>query len=409
MLAAFEPGIAAMALIRSYRPAADHPSWVAARARLAASDTVIAQIDTGVFAHPSLGFTPASVPANIQIDRGLNVFDPDSSPFGQRPLTDLTTSGDPVSGLTEFPHHGIKTLGIVLSDSAAFQGVAPGAKVVPYRAANGPVFRRSAADYSGNLHATARLGVAIEHAIALAPPPRVITLSMGNPGFVPWEFLRMLMGGSIGVARSVAKAIDRAYLRGIPVVCAAGQMEHSVLFPAVMKRTIAVAGYEIGPSGLIHYPRGGYNNPGRVDTSALAVGLNRPGGHRDPLGAIVPTHAEDEHPPVKPEGTSFATPFVAAAYAMWFETFRGPLTAPDFSGRNAWRRVEAFRRILRQGMPTVMADSGQPGTADIAIRPLDIPRLLAAAPVAAGLEQQPPFRNLAFTNTDEDADYGPMV
>ncbi len=53
--------------------------------------------------------------------------------------------------------------------------------------------------------------------------------------------------------------------------------------------------------------------------------------------------------------------------------------------------------------------AGQPGAADIAIRPLDIPRLLAAAPVAAGLEQQPPFRNLAFTNTDEDADYGPMV
>jgi hypothetical protein len=399
-----------MTLIKSYAPAFDHPGWRAARAALAASDIRVAQIDTGLFPHPAVGFAGDTPPANIILTEGRNLFDPDTSPFGRLPLTDLSTSGGTLSDLTEVPDHGIKTLGIILSDTTDFRGAAPGAKVIPYRASNGPVFRRSMADLDGNLNATARIGACIEHALALANPPRVFTISMGNPGFLPWEFIRLWLGGSIGIAKSTAKAIDRAYLRGIPVVCAAGQVERSVLFPAVMKRTIAVGGYERrDDGGLTHYPHGGYNNQSRVDCSALAVGLNRPGGKRLPDGSIQTNHAAGEVPPVKPEGTSFATPFVAAGYAMWFETHRAVLTGPAYSGTNAWRRVEAFRRILREGMPIVMADAGHQGAPDIAVRPLDIPRLLRTPPDIAGLEMAPPFKNLWFSNTDTAEDYGLMV
>lgn len=401
-----------MSLIKSYRPEYDDPVWTAARDALALSQTRIAQIDTGLFAHAALGFgSDGTAPANIAIAEGRNVFDPDSSPFGSRPLTDLRKSTGTIGNLIDNPDHGVKTLGVILSDADAFAGVAQGAKVVPYRAANGPVFRRTQADLGANTHAMARVGAVIEHTLALAIPPRVITMSMGNPGLVPWEFLRLLLGGSIGVPKSLSKSIDRAYLRGIPVVCAAGQIELSVLFPAVMKRTIAVAGFEHGVGAqLIHYPHGGYNNQDRVDTYALAVGLNRPGGHLAADGAsIVQTFAEDEVPASKPEGTSYATPFVAAAFAMWFTKHQATLTAPEFSGRNAWRRVEAFRKILH-AMPVVMADAGHQGKPDIAIRPLRMVSLLQTPPSLAGLEKQPPFRNLTFSNTDTDADYGdPLI
>ncbi len=399
-----------MAFITDYRPSYDDPTWVAARAALVASDIRIAQIDTGLFAHPALGFGAAGQPpAHILLQHGRNVFDPQTSPFGTQPLTDLTKATDFVGARIEWPDHGVKTLGVILSGTDQFRGVCPGAKVIPFRAANGPVMRRGLADLQTNIHATARIGQAIELALALAIPPRVITISMGNPGFLPWEFARLALNGSTGIAKSTAKAIDRAYLRGIPVVCAAGQVERSVLFPAVMKRAIAVGGFARGPgAGLTHYPPGGYNNQARIDTSALAVGLNRPSGFRGPNGAAVPTYASTENPPEKPEGTSYATPFVAAGYAMWFETHRVALTSAAFSGQNAWKRIEAFRRILRSDMPTVMADAGLHGTPDIAIRPLDMPLLLRRAPDADGLEQQPPFRNFAFANEDAAEDYGPM-
>lgn len=399
-----------MALFKSYGPDYSDPAWVQARTRLAMSDTRIAQIDTGLYPHPSIGFLGSQPPANIAVADGRNFYDPATNPYGTQPLTDLSSSDNFIAGLTEFPDHGVKTLGVILSTGPGFTGTAPGAKIIPYRVSNGPVFRRSAADAERNLNSTYRIGLAIEHALALAVPPRVITISMGNPGLLPWDIFRLMFGGSVGIAKSTAKAVDRAYLRGIPVICAAGQIERSVLFPAVMKRCIAVAGFERRPQGKVrHYPKGGYNNPLSVESWALAVGLNLPVGRRRPDGTILAVHAADVAPPLKPEGTSFATPFIASAYALWFETYRAALTEPAFSGTNAWRRIEAFRRILIQGMASEMAESGLHGTGPIRIRRLDMLRLLQTPPAIVGLEKQPPFRDMGITNVDEPEDLGAMV
>lgn len=399
-----------MPLFKDYRPAFDDPLWVAARDRLKASDTVIAQIDTGVFAHPSLGFDPATgaPPTNIQVHRGRNFFDP-GGPFGDDPITDLRKGNDAVSQLIDYPDHGIKTMSVILSDSADFTGVAPGAKIVPYRISNGPLFKRTQMELADRLDATARIGQAIENVLGLNPRPQVITLSMGNPAFQPWELFRLFLGGNMGVAKSTAKAVDRAYLRGVPLICAAGQVVRATILPAMMKRTIAVGGFGFRDDATtpVHYPRGGYTNPSRVDTWALASDINRAGGHRDG-GQIIATHAEGEDAG-EPSGTSYATPFVAAGYAMWFETHKSDLLSPDFSGRNAWKRIESFRHILRTVMPTEDIASGHGTPPTVPVRRLDMVKLLQTAPLPDGLEFQPPYRTLYINNTDQASDYDPLI
>lgn len=359
----------------------DDPIWVAARQALALSNTRIAHIDTGLFAHPSLGFVNGQPPANVALAEGRNFYDPHVT---ATPMTDLAQSTDPLGKLIEFPAHGVQTLGVILSDSPLFRGAAPGAKVIPCRVGNGPVFRNTQSELAAQANATARIGRAIDHALSLPNPPRVISISMGNPGFIPWELFRLLIGGSIGLAKSATTAIERAWSAGVPVVCAAGQLEHSIIYPALLKQCIAVSGYAISLAGaLSHYPAGVYNNQSRIDSWALAVGLNRPGGDRI-NGVIVPNHASTDMSPTKPTGTSYAAPFVAAGYALCFEKFRPILTSAEFSGPNAWRRIETFRRILRQSMPVLVANSGTSNQSDLAIRPLDIVRLLTVPPEIAG-------------------------
>lgn len=372
-------------------PDFDNPVWRDARFALARSDTRIAHIDTGLFAHTSLGFNGSMAPRNILFALGKNLYDP-GLPYGDMPQTTLRKGTDWVSREIDFPDHGIKTLSIILSESAQFTGAAPRAKVVPFRVSNGPLFRKTQRERQLGLDPTARIGTAINSAMDLNPRPRVITLSMGNPDLQPWELIRLGLGGSSGIDRTTAKAIDRAYVNGIPVICAAGQVVRSVVLPALMHRTIAVGGYSLRDDlqTPVHYPRGGYTNPSRVDTWALAANMNRAAGRRLPNGTILQTHAATENSG-EPSGTSYATPFVTAAYALWFEKHRNTLLSNSFSGQNAWKRVEAFRDVLRNQMPSRDIATGHSSLARISIRPLDIPRLLVQVPNPNGLTRKQPW------------------
>ncbi|MGB0507379.1 MAG: S8/S53 family peptidase, partial [Pikeienuella sp.] len=179
-------------LIRDLGPSEAETDWREAAEVLAASDTTIAHIDTGLFPHPSLGYIGDTPPANIQLDRGMNVYDP--SPTDSRPITDLSKSGGLVAGASEYPDHGVKTMSVILSNNEHLRGVAPGAKLIPYRIANGPVFLEDAK--------TSNIGRALEHALALPTPPKVVSISMGNPGATgPFELLRFITGGSPGMAK----------------------------------------------------------------------------------------------------------------------------------------------------------------------------------------------------------------
>lgn len=355
-------------LIHDLGPGAEDHDWAAAASALAASETVIAHIDTGLFPHPALGYSGASAPDNIKLNQGANLYDP--TPGDARPNTDLTRGDGLVATAVEYPDHGVKTMSTILSDNEHLRGVAPGAKLLPYRIANGPVFLEDAK--------TGLIGDALEHALNQPTPPKVVSISMGNPGMSgPFELLRFITGGSPGMAKRTCKAINKAYDAGVIIVCAGGQIIDRVAYPAKFPRTIAVGGLTIDDA---HYPPGGYAEPGHIDVWARATHINRAAGLRV-NDQIVPIYANTDHPDNddgEPSGTSYACPQVAAAAAMWVTRFDAELAALE-----PWMMTEAFRHALRvSATPEIVpVDSGAVRT--VRIRRLDINSLMQTPPANA--------------------------
>ncbi|MEM8755741.1 MAG: S8/S53 family peptidase, partial [Pseudomonadota bacterium] len=319
--------------IRDLGPKRSERAWKEAQGLLEASETIIGHIDTGLFPHETLGYRGDAPPANLLIDRGLNVFDP--KPGDGAPTTDLTKGSGLIAGASEYPDHGVKTLSVILANRPGeLIGVAPGAKVIPYRVANGPIFVGEAR--------TGLIGRAMDHAMDQPNPPRVFSISMGNPGVTGlFEFLRGITGGKPGIEKEATKALNRAYDQGLIVVCAGGQVLDQLVYPARFGRTISVGGITEADT---HYPPGGYQNSGEPDIWAYAANVNRAAGARRPDGTIKQTHADDpDSEEGEPSGTSYAAPQVAAAAAMWVTRWSVELLA--FA--EMWMIVEAFRRALR--------------------------------------------------------------
>lgn len=265
-------------MIRDLGPGPRDTEWRRAQGLLQAADTTIGHIDSGLFPHETLGFTGDTPPPNILIDKGLNVFDP--KPGDARPLTDLGTGEGMVAALTEYPDHGVKTLSVILANRPdELIGVAPGARIAPYRVANGPLFVGTTK--------TNGIGRAMKHAMALPPPdrPSVFSISMGNPGVTGFmEWLRLGVGGSPGMDGETVEAINRAYEAGIITVAAGGQIIDRVVYPARFARVIAVGGIT---SAETHYPPGGYGVNELIDVSAYASHVNRAAGFRGEDGGFI--------------------------------------------------------------------------------------------------------------------------
>jgi subtilisin family serine protease len=359
-----------VSFIRDLGPRAGDARWRAAQRALRAGRTRIGHIDTGLAPHPALGFKNGAPPPNIHMTDGLNWHDPSGGETYA--VATLRKGTGLIEDLTEYPDHGVKTLSVILSDNDRLRGVAPGAHIVPYRVANGPVFRAKAT--------TKNIGYAIDHALGLSHPVRVFSISMGNPGVLgAFEGLRRLLSGETIMAMAARRAIDRAYEAGAIVVCAGGQVIDRVVYPARFSRTIAVGGFKRRGALIEHYPPEGYGDRSRIDVYAMAVDVNRAAAHLDASGKPVFTYADDPNAPGgEPSGTSYATPQVAAAAAMWVETHRDALEAA-FAGAR-WKIVEAFRLALKRSADTAVARGTEgPGTRG-EIRILDIERLLATAP-----------------------------
>ncbi len=354
-------------LIRDLGPKPGDVEWRAAQAALAASETHIGHIDTGLFPHPTLGFGAGGAPpANIRLDLGRNVFDPERS--GPRPVTDLSVPDDAIARAADYPDHGVKTLSVILANApGTLVGVAPGAKIVPYRVANGPVFVGRAR--------TSRIGAAMEKAMALANPPKVFSISMGNPGITGLaEFLRFGVGGAPGMSARTAEAINRAYEAGIVTVAAGGQIINNVSYPARFARVIGVGGIT---GDEIHYPIGGYDQAALIDVWTYASAINRASGLRMPDGSIRAIHADDPaSQDLEPSGTSYAAPQVAGAAALWLTRWADDLAKLDAR----WKVVESFRLALRDSArkEEIRLHIGRQDR--IAIRRLDIEALMRTKP-----------------------------
>lgn len=285
-------------------------------------DVRVGQIDTGFRPVPALGFDKQGHSPWVLTDLDRNYFlgDFEELPFshsaGRAPSSEYSAL-DPLHGKS-FDGHGTRTgsvlAGFDLSDEACeggargYFGAAPKVPYVPVRIADSVIIN----------HVQGSLARAIDHLVGSGCS--AITLSMGI--------------AAAPIAPALRRAINHAYEHGVIVVCAAGNIWKPVVAPARLNRTLAVAGCTHEGT-----PWFGSSSGPEVDIAAPAwpirrVSVDRSGRQIYGVG----------------DGTSFATPQVAAAAAMWW-LLRGDEIRAKYPMR--WQWVEAFRNLLQS--------SAQPG------------------------------------------------
>lgn len=258
--------------------------------------------------HIDTGYDPNHIARaeNVVLEHSFVEDDPDPNRAQSKPRVNL---------LPENLDHGTGTMGILAGGRIPnlnndFLGGAPNADIVPLRIADSVILFRTSAFAEA-------LNFAIQNQCD------VISISMGGLPSRAWN-----------------EAVNRAYENGICIVAAAGNNvggapSHHVVYPARYHRTIAVCGvmangrpyYDIKPLAL----QGSWGPDSSMTSAIAAYTPNIPW----PVFQCGNSIRENG------EGTSAATPQVAAAVALWYEKYK------QFLSRN-WRRVEAVRNALFQ-------------------------------------------------------------
>ncbi len=266
-------------------------SFIQARDRVDKSGPVtvrIGQLDTGYTYHPGLG---------SRVVHGYDFLDSDGDPYD--PLID---------GALRQPGHGTSTASVIIGSdflpnpSSIQKGVWPDAPFQAFRIAKSVV-------HVFHSYISEAICKAVDVGCS------VITMSMG--GAPP--------------RRSWLEALRYAYDKGVIVCCAAGNNVGFVVWPARYTNAIAVGAVNVHDKkweGSCYGEDVDISAPGE---NVYVAQTTRTG---DDSQAFLNTYGS---------GTSFATPHVAAAAAMWLHHFRKELAG--ITGRS---RVDAFRWALEQ-------------------------------------------------------------
>ena len=269
-----------------------------------AANVRIAHFDTGYDPHHH------TLPKRLRADIARNFVD-DGAP---NDATDQTSG--PLANLG----HGTGTLSILAGTGQPGQsllGGAPFAEVVPVRVANRVVlFRNSAiAQAFDYVHLLNAIG-----------PNRIdiITMSMGGLASQAW-----------------AEAVNALYEQGVFIVTAAGNNfgnlpTRQIVFPARFGRVVAACGVMANGRPYadleIRLMAGNYGPESKMKTAIAAPTPNVPWARWGCSDVI----------DFDGQGTSAATPQVAAAAALWLQNNRAAVDAYP----SAWMRVEAIRSAL---------------------------------------------------------------
>jgi Subtilase family len=263
-------------------------------------------------AHFDTGYDPNhhTLPKRLRRELGRNFVDDDNP----------NDASDQTGGLLTNLGHGTSTLSILAGTALPEQpllGGAPFAEIVPVRVANRVVlFSNSsiarAFDYVHGLNANGANRVDI------------ITMSMGGLASQAW-----------------GDAVNALYEQGVFIVTAAGNNfgnlpTRNIVYPARFDRVVAACGVMANGKPYadleIRLMAGNYGPDSKMSTAVAAPTPNMPWA-RFGCSNIVDFDGQ---------GTSAATPQVAAAAAIWLQKNR---TAVD-SYPQGWMRVEAIRNAL---------------------------------------------------------------
>ena len=288
---------------------ASHSQLEAARSKVGQpSDRVrIAHLDTGY--DPNHETRPLHLlTANPNLQKN---FVDDNSP------DDAT---DHTSGLFTNLGHGTGTLSLLAG--ASVDGVplggAPFLDVIPVRVANSVVLFRNSA-----------IAKAFDYVHGLFGDPatraHVVSMSMGGLASQAW-----------------ADAVNALYELGVFIVTAAGNNfgnlpTRHIVYPARFNRVVAACGVMANGSPYADLPiqimAGNYGPASKMTTAMAAYTPNTPWAR---LGCEQIVDHDGR-------GTSAATPQIAAAAALWIQTFK-----PDWEAKypEGWMRVEAVRKAL---------------------------------------------------------------
>jgi hypothetical protein len=261
--------------------------------------TRIAHIDTGY----DRGHE--AQPANVLQVRERSFVDGDG---------DTNSAHDPRRG-NAFPDnsgHGTGTIGILagghVSQLNDRLGGAPDAEILPLRISNSVL-----------LFFTSAFAQALRYAIDQRCD--VVSISMGGAPSRAWN-----------------EAVNSAYEAGICIVAAAGNSQgglptHHIVYPARYRRTICACG--VMANDKMYYDldirqlEGNWGPDSRMTAALSSYTPNIPW----------PVFGCDTIVRLNGEGTSSATPQIAAAVALWYEKHKASLPRD-------WRRVEAVRHAL---------------------------------------------------------------
>lgn len=278
-------------------------------------DVVIGHLDTGLTAHKHL---PLDGNAHILLTKGANLYDPKHKTVGNRPLDPMDSSlDDTLKTLFKAQDgHGTQTVSVILTQSGDIRGMAPKAKVIP--------FRISPTVVNFNTERIAK-GIRAAHQAGCD----VITMSMGGPEPRSKDLLR---------------AIQSAVNDGVIICTAAGNKIGSnkvtpiVVWPAAYDQVIAVAG-----SNCQDKPWSGSSRGPEVNITAPAESVWRHSGKKGALpGSGVLSDEIDQG-----EGTSYAAPTVASIAACWLAHHGGRAALTAHYGGQARYVPLAFAHILR--------------------------------------------------------------
>lgn len=275
----------------------DHIDW---------GDIRVGHIDTGYTRHPVFGFPGQTW---IDVARARTIMPPagsdEASMFPSEPGSGLDNL-DGVNG-----GHGTRIASTICghapnASGGAFYGVAPKVPLLPLRIT----------DIVWINHAQRQFAEALNYAVDEVGV-KVVNVSLGVFGAV--------------VLDAMKEAIDKAYEAGVIVVCAAGNHVNSVVAPAKLSRTPAVAGITRNNDA----PWSGSSYGPQVDFSAPAADLRRASTKRGDKFSYGGGG----------DGTSYATAMTTGAAALWLahraDDLRGAYPQP-------WQRVAAFTRLARE-------------------------------------------------------------